>query len=102
MAKFNAGDAETLKQAWQRYYFLGKLASTGEQVPSHASKIRLDMPLDQRQRKRAAATSVAPAAELAAQPISQLGMQEANRTSEQPASAPRAKRKPKTPKPRPE
>jgi hypothetical protein len=101
MAKFNAGDAETLKQAWQRYYFLGKLASTGEQVPSHASKIRLDMPLDQRKRDRAAATSLVPAAELAAQPISQLGMQEANRAGAQP-TAPRAKRKPRTPKPRPE
>jgi hypothetical protein len=86
MTKFEAGDAQTLKQAWQRFYFLGKLASTGEQVASHASKIRLDMPLDQRHRN-------GPATGPAAQPISQLGMQEARRADSQPAPTFRAKRK---------
>lgn len=51
MVKFRAGDQETLKQAWQRYYFLGKMASTGEAVATHTHKIRLDQPIDKRTRK---------------------------------------------------
>jgi hypothetical protein len=52
MSRFRAGDAETLKQAWQRYYFLGRMASTGEQVPAHSNKLRLDAPVDKRPPRR--------------------------------------------------
>src|ERR1700730_4059402 len=31
MAKFRAGDQETFKQAWQRYYFKGEYPAAGEQ-----------------------------------------------------------------------
>lgn len=82
MVKFNAGDAETLKQAWQRYYFVGKMASTGETVPTHTHKVRLDAPIDQRQSRHAAKVNLAapltsPLSSLY-QPISQLAMQEVN------------------------
>ncbi len=79
MTKFNAGDADTLKQAWQRYYFLGKMASTGEQVPTHSHKIRLDAPLD----RRSAAAPISKSNSLLSSinpSISQLGMQEAAQT----------------------
>ena len=55
MVKFKAGDEQTLKQAWQRYYFLGKMAGSGEQVPTHSNKIRLDAPIDLRKSRKAAA-----------------------------------------------
>jgi Family of unknown function (DUF6065) len=102
MAKFNAGDAQTLKQAWQRYYFLGKMASTGETVPTHSSKIRLDAPLDMRHgspaAESAASASSRPAAtQFAAQPLSQLAMQEAARAEplagEIPAAVPKSKQR---------
>lgn len=48
MERFRAGDAATLKQAWQRYYFVGRMASTGERVDQHLSKLRLAAPLDRR------------------------------------------------------
>jgi len=97
MVKFNAGDAQTLKQAWQRYYFLGKMASTGAQVPSHASKIRLDVPLDRRRRMQRPVTAPVDASlESSGLSISQLGMQDARHDAAKPAKPPR---KPKT-KPR--
>lgn len=79
MAKFNAGDEQTLKQAWQRYYFLGKMASTGEQVPTHAHKIRLDPPLDRRGAAALPGSTLASPLSAASQPISQLAMREAAR-----------------------
>lgn len=51
MEKFRAGDAETLKQAWQKFYFQGKLASTGEKIPNHVSKLHLAAPVDKRIRQ---------------------------------------------------
>jgi len=48
MTKFRSGDEETLKQAWQKFYFQGKLASTGDTIPGHVSKLRLDPPVDHR------------------------------------------------------
>jgi hypothetical protein len=85
MEKFNSGDEQTLKQAWQRYYFLGKMASTGEQVPTHSSKVRLDAPVDRRRVKLVVSPAPAGSASLQSavnRAISQLGMQEAG----QPAS----------------
>lgn len=111
MAKFNAGDAQTLKEAWQRYYFLGKMASTGESVPTHSSKIRLDAPLDLRRKQPTGSpkTPAEPGATVtmssssslsAARPISQLAMQEAAQVESLPAAKAAAKRKSKTPKSR--
>jgi len=109
LAKLNTRDAETMKQAWQRHYFLGKKATTGEQVPTHASKVRLDAPVDLRRRKTAvgsaaadlaqATAKVSPAAaagEVSAWPLSRLAMQEATRAEPlqeaQPAIAPDSKK----------
>jgi hypothetical protein len=97
MKKFNAGDAETLKQAWQRYYFLGKLASTGHTVPVHTNKLRLETPVDRRQRGPVRLTTTV-FGEFVAQPLSQLAMQEQAKagtesaspvTAEDPISKPR-------------
>lgn len=48
MTKFRAGDEATLKQAWQRYYFLGKMASDGTEIETHVNKLRLSPPRDTR------------------------------------------------------
>lgn len=48
MARFWAGDEATVKQAWQRYYFHGRTALTGERVEEHTSKLRLHPPVDRR------------------------------------------------------
>jgi hypothetical protein len=84
MKKFNAGDAETLKQAWQRYYFLGKLASTGNTVPVHTNKLRLEAPVDRRERGPVRLTTNA-LGEFVAQPLSQLAMQEQAKSGSQAA-----------------
>jgi hypothetical protein len=47
MQEFKPGDPDTLKDAWQRYYFLGRLP-TGELVDHHVSKLRLHEPVDRR------------------------------------------------------
>lgn len=48
MTKFHAGDQATLKQAWQKYYFLGRKADTGEEVETHINKLRMNAPEDRR------------------------------------------------------
>ncbi len=47
MQKFNAGDATTLKQAWQRFYFVGRMPD-GSEPEQHLHKLRLDAPVDKR------------------------------------------------------
>ena len=47
MKKFNANDAQTLKQAWQRFYFVGKMPD-GSQPEQHLHKLRLAAPVDRR------------------------------------------------------
>jgi hypothetical protein len=47
MKKFNANDAQTLKQAWQRFYFVGKMPD-GSQPVQHLHKLRLAAPVDRR------------------------------------------------------
>jgi len=47
MKKFNANDAQTLKQAWQRFYFVGKMPD-GSQPEQHLHKLRLATPIDRR------------------------------------------------------
>ncbi len=49
MAQVAEGDAEAIKQAWQRFYFRGELP-TGSKAPEdvHVSKLRLNSPVDLR------------------------------------------------------
>ena len=47
MHKFNARDEQTLKDGWQRYYFLGKMPD-GSSPAQHLSKLRLAAPVDRR------------------------------------------------------
>jgi Family of unknown function (DUF6065) len=48
MKKFNAKDAATLKEAWQRYYFIGKMPD-GSTPGQHLHKLRLAAPVDKRE-----------------------------------------------------
>lgn len=48
MRKFNAKDQQTLKDGWQRYYFLGKMPD-GSSTAQHLSKLRLPAPVDKRE-----------------------------------------------------
>jgi hypothetical protein len=49
MRKFNDNDAQTLKQAWQRFYFVGKMPD-GSQPEQHLHKLRLAAPVDRRKK----------------------------------------------------
>ncbi len=48
MVKFRAGDAATLKEAWQKFYFRGVLPDGGDTPEGHKQKIRLREPVDRR------------------------------------------------------
>ncbi len=50
MAKFNAGDAATLKEAWQRFYFKGNYPDGVPAERSHLNKLRVAAPVDLRNR----------------------------------------------------
>lgn len=47
MEKFNAGDAATIRQAWQKYYFVGRHPD-GTEAQQHLNKLRLKEPVDLR------------------------------------------------------
>lgn len=47
MEKFSEGDPAALKQAWQRYYFRGKLPDE-TRIDTHRHKVRLADPVDHR------------------------------------------------------
>ena len=47
MKRFHAGDPETIRQAWQRHYFLGRHPD-GTTVDDHLNKLRLKEPIDRR------------------------------------------------------
>ena len=49
MKKFYAKDPMTLKEAWQRFYFIGKMPD-GSSPPKHVHKLRLDVPVDKRKK----------------------------------------------------
>jgi hypothetical protein len=44
MQKFNAGDADTIRQAWQKYYFVGRHPD-GTEAKNHINKLRLKEPV---------------------------------------------------------
>lgn len=50
MQKFHADDAQTLRQAWQRFSFVGKMPD-GSQAQQHLHKLRLAAPVDRRKSK---------------------------------------------------
>lgn len=52
MQRFRAKDAATLKEAWQRFYFLGKLPDGSDAPPSHVNKLRLATPVDRRGKRK--------------------------------------------------
>ncbi len=47
LARQRAGDAEAIRQGWQRYYFTGRHPD-GTEVGGHLSKLRLHEPVDRR------------------------------------------------------
>jgi hypothetical protein len=56
MQRFNARDAATLKEAWQRFYFLGARPDGSPAPPTHVNKLRLAVPVDRRGEKVGPAT----------------------------------------------
>jgi len=62
LAKLKEGDAATIKEAWQKFYFRGKLP-TGTPAPkSHTHKLRLADPVDRRTERPPAEAAGAPLA----------------------------------------
>jgi len=51
MQRFNAGDAQTRKDGWQRDYFLGRRADGAAPDAQHVNKLRLTAPVDMRGKK---------------------------------------------------
>ncbi len=47
MARMQAGDPDTLKQPWQKHYFMGRFPD-GTKVEEHLNKLRLHEPIDRR------------------------------------------------------
>jgi hypothetical protein len=50
MTRFEARDPETLKQAWQRFYFKGRYPDGAPAEREHASKLKLAAPVDLRRK----------------------------------------------------
>lgn len=47
MKRVNAGDAEAIKQGWQRHYFVGRMPDNTK-VEGHVNKLRLNLPVDKK------------------------------------------------------
>lgn len=45
-ARMDAGDEEAIKQAWQRFYFRGKMPTGTEAPETHTNKLRANKPVD--------------------------------------------------------
>ena len=50
MARYRGGDAETLKQAWQKFYFRGLYADGAPTAAPHQSNLELKTPADRRRK----------------------------------------------------
>jgi hypothetical protein len=48
MQRFNARDAATMKEAWQRFYFLGRQPDGTPGAGDHVNKLRVAAPVDLR------------------------------------------------------
>jgi hypothetical protein len=48
MEKYRKGDADTIKQAWQKFYFEGKYPDGSEPPSPHTSKLEIREPKDLR------------------------------------------------------
>jgi hypothetical protein len=57
MAKFRAGDAATLREAWQKFYFKGELPTAEAPIADHVQKLRLATPADLRTQSPATSPS---------------------------------------------
>ena len=53
LAKLKQGDQETVKEAWQRFYFQGRAPTQETRTPGHSSKLRVAQPIDKRKRRNA-------------------------------------------------
>ena len=53
LAKLKQGDEETVKEAWQRFYFQGRAPTQETRTPGHSSKLRVAQPVDKRKRRSA-------------------------------------------------
>jgi hypothetical protein len=51
MVRFRDQDPETLKQAWQRFYFKGEFPDGGVAPVHHTNKLRLAAPVDLRKKR---------------------------------------------------
>ena len=51
ISKLRSGHAETIKRAWQRFYFKGVKPTGAAAVPQHTSKMRAADPVDRRKPK---------------------------------------------------
>jgi hypothetical protein len=51
MARFDAGDPQALREAWQRYYFKGRYPDGVAAEREHSAKLRVATPVDRRSRK---------------------------------------------------
>src|SRR3954454_19701544 len=52
MKKFHANDPATLKEAWQRFYFVGKLPDGSSPETEHVHKLKVAAPIDLRRAKK--------------------------------------------------
>lgn len=52
MARYREGDAATIKQAWQKFYFDGKYADGVPTTAAHTSKLRAPTPRDLRAKRK--------------------------------------------------
>ena len=48
MRRFARSDPATLAEAWQKYYFLGKLPDGSDAPADHQKKLRAATPVDRR------------------------------------------------------
>jgi hypothetical protein len=53
LEKLKTHDEETVKQAWQRFYFKGQAPGSDAKIPYHSIKMRLAVPVDKRKKKPA-------------------------------------------------
>lgn len=53
LEKLKINDEQTIKQAWQRFYFKGQAPGRDDRIPYHASKMRFAVPVDKRKKKPA-------------------------------------------------
>jgi hypothetical protein len=51
LGRLKAGDAQSLREAWQKFYFKGVLPGGGAGSPAHKQKVRPKAPVDRRKKR---------------------------------------------------